>query len=74
MVLSKPVIKTFLLQLHFLSCLFCINFYKRHVVDVSNDFTTPKAIRCANEASISSKSNGVTKFKIQPPKKEVLLE
>ena len=56
MCLRKPVIKTLLLQFHlkerFIRRLFpkkLLQIYERHGVDVSDDVTTPKAIRCAND-------------------------
>ena len=56
MCLRKPVIKTLLLQFHlkerFFRRLFTkklLQIYERYGVDVSDDVTTPKAIRCAND-------------------------
>ena len=56
MCLRKPVFKTLLLQFHlkerFLRRLFpkiFLQIYERYGVDVSDDVTTPKAIRCAND-------------------------
>ena len=56
MCLRKPVIKTLLLQFHlkerFFRRLFpkkLLQIYERYGVDVSDDVTTPKAIRCAND-------------------------
>ena len=55
MFLRKPLIKTLLLQFHLkercIHRLFSLNLlqiYWRYGVDVSDDVTTPKAIRCAN--------------------------
>ena len=57
MFLRKPVIKTLLLQFHFkercIRRLFSKNFYRfisfKVLHDVSDDITTPKAIRCVND-------------------------
>ena len=56
MFLRKLVIKTLLLQFHLkeqcIRHLFSsklLQIYKRYGVDVSDDVTTPKAIRCAND-------------------------
>ena len=56
MFLRKPVIKTLLLQFHLkeqcIRRLFSktlLQIYKRYGVDVSDDVTTPKVIRCAND-------------------------
>ena len=56
MCLRKPVIKTLLLQYHLkercIRHLFSkklLQIYERYSVDVSDDVTTPKAIRCAND-------------------------
>ena len=56
MFLRRPLIKTLLLKFHLRECcirrLFSLKLwqiYQRYGVDVSDDVTTPKAIRCAND-------------------------